>query len=369
MYSTCLHCHHRLGRNDVIEHFPIGRRLAFDAAKGRLWAVCPHCARWNLTPIEERWEAVEDAERLFRSTRLRAQTDNIGLVRLAEGTDLIRIGAPLRPELAAWRYGAVFRRRRYRRIALASVGAAAVGGIGALGLGAAAATALPFAALPAVLSIGINLLTASLAARNNLVATKVVGTDGKVLHVVRTDLDHTRLNADDSTLRLWLKHRGGHAELDGDRARRALATLLAPINRGGGSMSTVGDAAALIATAGDAARAIQTVAREAERRTGAFEERSAAFARGPRGRTLTEAVQSNMTMKQQRRGLWEQSNLPPTNPGALHRLPRVHRLALEMSLHESSEELALDDELVTLERDWREAEEIAAIADGILTRV
>ena len=57
----------------------------------------------------------------------------------------------------------------------------------------------------------------------------------------------------------------------------------------------------------------------------------------------------------------------PVNRGALHRLPASYRLALEMSLHETSEQLALDEELASLERAWREAEEIAAIADGVLT--
>src|SRR5215467_14236143 len=128
MYSTCLHCHTPLGRNDVVEHFPVGRRLAFDSAKGRLWVVCQHCARWNLTPIEERWEAVEDSERMFRAQRLRAQTDNIGLVRLPDATELIRIGQPLRPEFAAWRYGVVFRRRFRRRVAIAS-GAGLIAGV------------------------------------------------------------------------------------------------------------------------------------------------------------------------------------------------------------------------------------------------
>ena len=63
MYSTCLFCRHPLGANGVLEHFPVGRRIAFDAAKGRLWVVCRHCTRWNLTPLEERWEAIEEAER------------------------------------------------------------------------------------------------------------------------------------------------------------------------------------------------------------------------------------------------------------------------------------------------------------------
>jgi len=53
----------QLGTSDVIEHFQIGRRLAFDSAKGRLWVGCPHCSRWNLTPLEERWEPVEECEK------------------------------------------------------------------------------------------------------------------------------------------------------------------------------------------------------------------------------------------------------------------------------------------------------------------
>ncbi|MGH7649334.1 MAG: hypothetical protein ACREND_14550 [Gemmatimonadaceae bacterium] len=105
MYATCLFCHNALGTNEVVEHFPVGRRLAFDSAKGRLWAVCAHCSRWNLTPLEERWEAVAECERLFAGRLLRAQTEHIGLTKLTEGLVLIRIGAPLKPEFAAWRYG------------------------------------------------------------------------------------------------------------------------------------------------------------------------------------------------------------------------------------------------------------------------
>ncbi|HEY5219758.1 MAG TPA: hypothetical protein VIJ16_08110, partial [Gemmatimonadaceae bacterium] len=97
MYSTCIFCHASLGANDAIEHFPVGKRLAYDTAKGRLWVICGSCARWNLSPIEERWEAMDDAERLFRRTRTRVTTDNIGLARLPNGVQLVRIGKPLRP--------------------------------------------------------------------------------------------------------------------------------------------------------------------------------------------------------------------------------------------------------------------------------
>jgi hypothetical protein len=67
--------------------------------------VCRHCERWNLSPLEERWEAIEEAERLYRDTRKRVATDNIGLAKLRDGTTIVRIGEPLRPEFAAWRYG------------------------------------------------------------------------------------------------------------------------------------------------------------------------------------------------------------------------------------------------------------------------
>src|ERR671915_148766 len=124
MYHHCLFCQTDLGSNDSVERFPVGRRLAFDAAKGRLWVVCPRCARWNLTPLEERWEAIEQCERLYRGTRLRASTDNVGLARLRDGLEIVRIGSPLRPEFAAWRYSAKFGRRRRDAQLVAGAGAA-----------------------------------------------------------------------------------------------------------------------------------------------------------------------------------------------------------------------------------------------------
>ena len=54
MYATCIFCTRPLGSNQVVEHFPVGRRLAFDGEKGRLWVICRKCLRWNLTPIKER---------------------------------------------------------------------------------------------------------------------------------------------------------------------------------------------------------------------------------------------------------------------------------------------------------------------------
>jgi hypothetical protein len=363
MYSTCLHCHRSLGTNEVIEHFPVGERLAFDAWKGRLWVICQHCERWNLSPIEERWEAVEECEREFRAQRLRAQTDNVGLARVADGTELIRIGKPLRPEFAAWRYGGVFRRRLVKQMGIAAglttslLGAAMVGG------------GMPAAAIAGQILMIPALAFGAVALRNRrntgALGTRVIGEHGKVLDVTRENLDHTHIVAEaDGAVRLHLRHSYGSQDLTGDRAGRALATLMLRVNRHGSLSGSIADAANFIADAGDPRRALAAVARESERRAGDFEERAAAIARGAHGRTMAEAVDAQMQL--QVRSRTKLNWLPTSNPGALHRMPRLYRLALEMSLHESSEQFALEQELAALERDWREAEEIAAIADKLI---
>ncbi|HWK90225.1 MAG TPA: hypothetical protein VNP72_09525, partial [Longimicrobium sp.] len=141
MYRTCIFCAGDLGSNQAVEAFPVGRGLAFDGWKGRLWAICSRCGRWNLAPMEERWEAVEEAEKLFRDSRLRVQSENIGLCRLPDGTRLIRVGQAMPGELAAWRYGdqLLRRRRQYLAAGAASVavGAVVMGGVMALGIGGA----------------------------------------------------------------------------------------------------------------------------------------------------------------------------------------------------------------------------------------
>ena len=54
-----------------------------DEERGRLWVVCRGCERWNLVPIEERWEAIEECARAFRDSRLRASTDDVSTQPLA----------------------------------------------------------------------------------------------------------------------------------------------------------------------------------------------------------------------------------------------------------------------------------------------
>jgi len=82
VFSTCFHCTTDLGRNEAFGGFPVGSRLAFDGRQGRLRVVCRGCGCWNLSPLEERWEAIEAMEERFRGTKLRVSTDQVGLARL-----------------------------------------------------------------------------------------------------------------------------------------------------------------------------------------------------------------------------------------------------------------------------------------------
>jgi hypothetical protein len=309
---------------------------------------------------------VEECERAFRAQRLRAQTENVGLVRLHEGTELIRIGSPLRPEFAAWRYGSVFQRRLKKRVATMAAGGAAVAAGALLVAGAPAlAIAGTAVALP-LLWLGFE----PAPNHRHVLGARVIGEHGEALGVTRANLEHIGVSVDGTDgLHLKLRHSYGRQDLTGDRAARALSTLLVRANIGGGSAGNIREAAHLIAEAGAPLRAIERVAEEAERLTGNFEERSQEFARGPRARTIGEFIRSQNLRQRNAQGWARWSNLPPQNPGALHRLPPTLRLALEMSLHERSEQFALDQELATLERDWREAEEIAAIADNLIPYV
>jgi hypothetical protein len=330
MYATCLFCNRPLGRNDALEHFPVGRRLAFDAAKGRLWVVCPACERWNLTPLEERWEAIEEAERLYRGTRLRAATDQIGLARLRDGTELVRIGEPLRPEFAAWRYGDQFGRRRRRQILIAGAG---VGALGAIVLGGMAAGA-------SVGGLGwlmVRLARATVKGNPQSTIARLRTDDQQILRVRLGHLSETIIEpGKTSPIALDVRHEKGRWRFEGPEAMRVAAMLMPKVNRFGGTKETVGNAV-----------------RALEDRQGpeGFIENITRFA--PRVQSLPEKRVRRLTLMH---------DVPETGLLALN---PVQRLAFEMALHEEAERRAMEGELAELERAWRDAEEIAAIADDL----
>ncbi len=123
MLRQCAFCHHAFEGNDLLESFPVGKRIAYDPARGRLWAVCPVCRRWSLAPIEERWEALQDLERLARDRgRLRASTANVSLLR-ASTLELVRVGEKVGVrEESHWRYAREFAARLRRAELLESIG-------------------------------------------------------------------------------------------------------------------------------------------------------------------------------------------------------------------------------------------------------
>jgi len=328
MYSTCLYCMHPLGANEVLEHFPVGRRIAFDAAKGRLWVVCRKCARWNLSPLEERWEAIEDAERLFRDTRLRVSTDNIGLAKLSEGLELVRVGKPQRPEIAAWRYGDQFGRRRRR--GLMTAGLIAVGGgtvlAGGVALGMGVFTGAQFGRLAwRFVEHGLPMET---------VARFRLGR-GTLIKVQRRHLRATSFRVgDDGSLGLDLEHSLGELRLNGAEARRVASMILPAVSRLGGTRDEIQQAVERLERAGDAERYLAQAARHGER-----------------------------ISRNARRIVHER---PDDHETGLLALSTPFALALEMALHEEQERRALEGELAELEAAWREAEEIGAIADSLL---
>ncbi len=318
MYATCIYCHAHLGDNDVIEGFPIGRRLAFDSDKGRLWVVCVKCERWNLTPLEERWEAIEECERRFRDERKHVTSDNIGLARLGEGLELVRIGDPLQAEYAAWRYGDQFGRRRrstlYKTAGVVTLGAAAV--VGGMTIGA--------------FSVGAVLLYPRFERfrenqrRKRLIA-RVPRWTGEPFTVRGEDLDAVRLVPDreaDGGWKLMFAHDAGDEMLVGAEAINALALLTPRINIGGAPERTV---------------------RQATRRLEAFDE-------------VTKYLLPAAHLAEFR------------GPGQKNvaNLPLATRLAIEMAANDENERHAMEGDLALLELDWKEAEEIAAIADGLL---
>jgi hypothetical protein len=333
--AACLFCHARLGTNEAIEHFPVGRRLAFDASKGRLWVVCGRCRRWNLTPIEERWEAIEECERAFRATRLRSSTPNIGLARLPSDLTLIRVGTPLRPELAAWRYVDVIRRRRVVALATSGVALAACAGVG---LGAFALTGMG--------AVGSVLYSARNAWITHRAIHRVRLPSNRWLTVRQKHLalaTWTPPNAD-GHMRLAITTRRGHepVHIAGPAAQRALRPILAHLNRRAGSRGVVTSALQILDDVGGSP----------------FHERNAARvlwvrrANGMPPSLRAEAIDAFDAGQE-----W---------PMSLAGMRSDERLALEIELAEDDERQLIAGELAELESAWREAEEIAAIADDLL---
>jgi hypothetical protein len=307
-----------------------------------LWAICPFCARWNLSPLEERWEALEECERLFRETRLRTSTDEIGMARLAEGLELVRIGRPLRPEFAAWRFGDQLGLRRRRALRSAGATTLLAGGAAAAGV-ALVGTAV---AGPLLVFGGGFLATWISVWRETMSILTVSGGDGRRFALTGEHTKETTLTPEPSGegWSLHLQHARGLTPLEGYPARRILSSLLTRVNAKGAGTGRIRQATALIEEMKGPEGYLRFLARESQNRSGDYRYWRAEY---------------------RRTGVPTVGNFAPRDAGALPRFSPEMRLALEMCINEETERRALADELTLLHTAWREAEEIARIADRL----
>ncbi|HEY4101866.1 MAG TPA: hypothetical protein VGM20_13410 [Gemmatimonadales bacterium] len=327
MYHTCLYCEADLGRNEVIEPLPVGSRLAFDAGRGRLWIICTSCVKWNLVPFDSRLEAIDCCERVFRDTRARFSTDHIGLASHRSGADLIRIGPALRPEFAAWRYGSMLRRRR--RMPRAETDAA-----GVLNWVMTALWSGPFDSLPFFQVTG-----GAVRAMHQHCVLRDPWTD-QLVDVPFVALMLASLSANShGDWRLEVPYRSGAEHVGG----AALPSIR--------DVPTLGlfAGAALLPTLG---RVLPAIDHEAAARAQVAEATRLLETAGSEQRLLEYVVGRPLRFATQRQYI-------------LRDVPFEVRLALEMAAHEETERRAMEGELKLLERQWRDAEDLAAIADRL----
>lgn len=316
MYRHCIFCTAALGENQTLEQFPGGAQIAFDPAKGRLWSICLRCGRWNLAPIEERWEAVEEAEQAYRSTSMRAHQENVGIARLPAGTVLVRIGAALPRELAAWRYGTEMQRRRRRHRTVQTLNA-----ISAVALGVW---------IPSSFAQGRRVVLASREAPLRLAqldgAKFTRGVDGMRFDAPRRDR--------------WLGSRP-RVSVGPGQADAVLGRILTAVNHRGADTVLLEGALTQLARVGS---------------TEGLLRRLDGINAGDEWLLQVRRWQGSWCLV--RKGQEDRYEYPDMLTAPLS-------LAMEMALQEELEREALSGRLDQLRRAWREAEEIAAIADTL----
>lgn len=326
MITRCLVCATPFPPNETLEHLPNGDRFAFDPARGRLWAICRHCRRWTLAPIEERWEALDELEKLTRDrAKLLSQTDNVALLR-AERVELVRVGRANLREVAWWRYGRELtgRRERFRKLSVigtAAVGAAVLGGWATGALGWLGAWWLWDKAPRKVPDAARWLRFGSKAWRGQMRCPRC----GALLSDIQFNTRESVVmiaGAEPGTLNLVRRCsqcNGGPdsgIRLEGVPAERTARRILAYHHFAGASEERVAKATKLIEIAGST-------------------ERFTRDALGA-GRRLGD-------------------------------MPRTYSVGMEIAANDAAEQRLLQLEVAELEAVWRQEEEIAAIVDGELT--
>lgn len=326
MYARCLVCSTPFEPNEELAHVPLGARLAFDPGRGRLWVICRTCKRWSLAPIEERWEALEELERVTRDrARLLSQTDNIALLR-AGPIEIVRVGRANLSEEAWWRYGKELttRRESYKRLSFAGTAAA-----GAVVLGGWATGGITLMGMWLLIGNAPDALTdvarwtrfGSSAWRGRQACANCGHEFRSLAYRDRGGFGLFPGQAADAVEISYRcpecgKYREGGLRLTGLEAERTLRRTLAYHHYSGASERRVVSATRLIQEAGSPQDLTRIVVRD--------------------GRRLGD-------------------------------LQRTGAVALEIAANETVEQHLLELELAELEAHWRREEELAAIVDGELT--
>lgn len=311
MYRTCAFCNGKLDGDGGPTGLGVGRRLAFDEWKGRLWVICPKCSRWNLAPLDERLEKIEAVARAATAGRVAAATEQVALIRW-ETYDLVRVGKPRRLEFATWRYGERLKARRREQLQfVVPVTVAAVGLAVAVNVAAGGSMGVFVWNMP---TLARRIYTGMVGRRRvTLAETPVCERCGAVLQLRAKHVAYARVvgqaQADLALLLSCPACRAEGAMLVGREAELALRQGLTYLAISRAGRQRVEDAARLVEGAGGPDQLIRDVAR----------------------RELT-----------------------------VRSLAPERRLALEMAVDERAE-------VEELERQWHDAEEIAEIADGLLS--
>ena len=272
--------------------------------------MCPRCSRWNLTPFDDRLERIEAVARAASNGRIAASTDQVALIRW-ERYDLVRVGKPPRVELATWRYGERLRNRQRERMkVVVPLTIAAIG----LGIAANVAAGGGFGVMVWNLHRLVDGIYVGLVGRRKvtLIEPPICAHCGSLMVLRARHVQHARIvpdrHADMAVVVSCPKCRQEGTHLTGTEAVQVLRQGLTYLNLARGGRRRAEDAAREVDMVGGADRLVHDIAR----------------------RELT-----------------------------LRSLRPERGLALEMAVDERAE-------VEELERQWKEAEEIADIADGTL---
>jgi hypothetical protein len=310
MFRSCAFCNTAFDGDGGPSGLGVGRRIAFDEWKGRLWVVCPRCSRWNLTPFDDRLERIEVVARAAQAGRIAGSTDQVALIRW-ERYDFVRVGKPPRVELATWRYGERLRNRQRERMkVVVPLTVAAIG----LGIVANVAAGGGFGVIVWNIHRAVDWVYLRIVGsrRVSLIESPICARCGSIMELRARHVQYARVvpdtHADMGVLLSCPRCHQEGAQLTGIEAVQVLRQGLTYLNlvRGGRRRAE------------DAAREVDRVG-------------------GP-DRLLRDVAQRELTLR----------SLRPERG-----------LAFEMAVDERAE-------VEELEQQWREAEEIADIADGTL---